>query len=56
MISLDKEALKAYVWHYSQREGIIQPETWEKIICQSVEGGEWQIIFSQVSGWMIPSR
>jgi hypothetical protein len=41
MISLDKEALKAYVWHYSQREGIIQPETWEKIICQSVEGGEW---------------
>ena len=41
MIVLDKEALKAYVWHYSQREGIIQPETWEKIICQSAEGGEW---------------
>ena len=41
MISIDGDALEAFVWYYSEREGIIQPETWEKIICQSTENGEW---------------
>jgi len=41
MISIDGDALESLVWYYSEREGIIQPETWEKIICQSTKDGEW---------------
>lgn len=38
MIDLDLEGLKALVYVYGSREGIIRPDTWEKIICKSVGG------------------
>lgn len=38
MIDFDLEGLKALVWVYGTQEGIITPETWEKIICKVVGG------------------
>lgn len=38
MINLDLEGLKSLVYVYGSREGIIRPDTWEKIICKSVGG------------------
>ena len=38
MIDFDLEGFKALVWVYGTREGIITPDTWEKIICKSVSG------------------
>jgi hypothetical protein len=38
MIEFDFEGLKALTWVYATREGIITPRSWEKIICESVNG------------------
>ena len=38
-MNFDIEGLKALTWVYAQREGIITPDTWEKIISKST-GGE----------------
>lgn len=40
MIDFDSFGFEALVHHYSMTEGIINPQTWEKIICKSV-GGNW---------------
>lgn len=37
-MNFDIEGLKSLVWHYGAREGIITPDTWEKIICKAVGG------------------
>ncbi len=37
-MNFDIEGLRSLVWHYGAREGIITPDTWEKIICKSVGG------------------
>lgn len=34
----DIDGLKALVYVYGTQEGIITPDTWEKIICKSIEG------------------
>lgn len=36
----DLEGFKSLVWVYSSREGVINPETWERIFCKSVYG-DW---------------
>ena len=38
MLDFDLEGFEALVWMYGSREGIITPDTWEKIICKSVNG------------------
>lgn len=38
LLTLNVEGLKSLVWHYGAREGIITPNTWEKIICKASEG------------------
>jgi len=38
-MKFDIEGLKALTWFYAQREGVITPDTWEKIISKST-GGE----------------
>lgn len=37
-MNFDIEGLKALVYVYGTQEGIITPDTWEKIICKSVGG------------------
>lgn len=36
----NEKSLEAMVWDYASQQGIITPETWEKIICESCKG-EW---------------
>lgn len=38
MIDVDLFGLESLVWAYGSREGIVTPETWEKIMCKSVNG------------------
>jgi len=38
MINFDIEGLKSLVYVYGSMEGIITPDSWEKIICKSVNG------------------
>ena len=37
-MNFDIEGLRSLVWYYGAREGIITPDTWEKILCKSVGG------------------
>ena len=39
MIDFDVYGLESLVWVYATQEGIITPNTWEKIISKSVYGG-----------------
>jgi hypothetical protein len=38
MVDFDLNGFESLVWFYGNREGIITPDTWEKIVCKSVNG------------------
>lgn len=40
MLVFDEEKLFILIWDYGRQQGTISPETWEKIISESV-GGQW---------------